>query len=52
MTNSVLEDITVNGKNLEYVMEYVYLRQIISPIDQMSKEIDKRIAAGENNFGL
>ncbi|GBP38448.1 Retrovirus-related Pol polyprotein from type-2 retrotransposable element R2DM; Endonuclease [Eumeta japonica] len=37
MTNSVPVDITINGQKLEYVEEYVYLGQIISPNDQTSK---------------
>ncbi|KAL0832588.1 hypothetical protein ABMA28_000786 [Loxostege sticticalis] len=50
MTNSIPIDITINGQKLEYVKEYVYLGQIISPKDQMSKEIDKRIASGWKTF--
>ncbi|KAL0829286.1 hypothetical protein ABMA28_004096 [Loxostege sticticalis] len=50
MTNSIPIDITINGQKLEYVEEYVYLGQIISPKDQMSKEIDKRIASGWKTF--
>lgn len=50
MTNSIYVDITVKGQKLEYVEEYVYLGQIISPNDQMSKEIEKRIATGWKTF--
>lgn len=50
MTNSTPIDITNNGQKFEYVEEYVYLGQIISPNDQMSKEIDKRIATGWKKF--
>ncbi|GBP75857.1 Putative uncharacterized transposon-derived protein F52C9.6 [Eumeta japonica] len=50
MTNSVPVDITINGQKLEYVEEYVYLGQIISPNDQTSKEINKRIATGWNKY--
>lgn len=50
MTNSFPRDITVNGQKLEYVEEYVYLGQIISPNDQMSKEIEKRIATGWKTY--
>ncbi|KAJ8704650.1 hypothetical protein PYW07_011838 [Mythimna separata] len=50
MTNSTPTDIINNGQKLEYVEEYVYLGQIISPSDQMSKEIDKRIATGWKKY--
>lgn len=50
MTNSTPTDITNNGQKLQYVEEYVYLGQIISPKDQMSKEIDKRIATGWEKY--
>ncbi|CAB3252101.1 unnamed protein product [Arctia plantaginis] len=50
MTNSIPIDITINGQKLEYVEEYVYLGQIISITDQMSKEIDKRIATGWKKY--
>lgn len=50
MTNSTPISITINGQKLEYVEEYVYLGQIISPNDQMSKEIDKRIANGWKKY--
>lgn len=43
MTNSRIQEITVNGYILDYVEEYVYLGQIISFKDQMDKEIEKRI---------
>lgn len=43
MTNSKAEAITLNGNPIEYVEEYTYLGQVISPIDQTSKEIETRI---------
>lgn len=50
MTNSKPVDIIVNKQKLEYAEEYVYLGQIISPKNQMSKEIDKRIATGWKTY--
>lgn len=45
MTNSTKTyNITVNNEKIEYVEEYVYLGQLISPSDTMQKEIDRRIA--------
>lgn len=46
MTNSI----EVNGIKFEYVTEYVYLGQIISPEDYMTKEISKRIASGWKKY--
>ncbi|CAH0723827.1 unnamed protein product, partial [Brenthis ino] len=43
-------DITINGDLFDYVTEYVYLGQIISPSDQMTKEINKRIAYGWKKY--
>lgn len=43
MSNSENAPIIVNGKTIEYVMEYTYLGQIISPIDLATKEINNRI---------
>lgn len=50
MTNSTEVDIVLDGNKLEYVQEYVYLGQIIAPTDQMSKEINKRIASGWRKY--
>ncbi|KAJ8729493.1 hypothetical protein PYW08_001074 [Mythimna loreyi] len=50
MTNSTQVEITNSEQKFEYVNEYVYLGQIISPDDQMSKEIDKRIATGWKKY--
>lgn len=50
MTNSVSTVILNNDQKILYVDEYVYLGQIISSIDQMSKESDKRIAAGWRKY--
>lgn len=50
MTNSIEIDIVLDGNKLEYVQEYVYLGQLISPIDQMSKELNKRISSGWRKY--
>ncbi|CAH2097703.1 unnamed protein product [Euphydryas editha] len=50
LTNSIPVNIIINGQKLEYVKEYVYLGQIISFNDQMSKELDKRIATGWKKY--
>ncbi|XP_037871664.1 uncharacterized protein LOC119629571 [Bombyx mori] len=44
MTNDIKYPITINSNTIEYVDEYVYLGQIISPSDLTSKEIERRIA--------
>lgn len=45
MTNSTKTyNITFDNEKIEYVEEYVYLGQLISPSDTMQKEIDRRIA--------
>lgn len=44
MTNSNRKPpIYINNKLIEYVNEYIYLGQIISPIDLTTKEIERRI---------
>ena len=45
MTNGKKEKIIACGNHIEYCEEYTYLGQIISPINSMTKEINKRIAA-------
>lgn len=50
MTNSTEVNIEVHGIRLEYVKEHVYLGQIISPEDPMSKEVNKRIACGWKKY--
>ncbi|CAK1595272.1 unnamed protein product [Parnassius mnemosyne] len=45
MTNSPQKDIIrINNQQLEYVNEYIYLGQLISPTENMQKEIERRIA--------
>ncbi|CAH2101994.1 unnamed protein product [Euphydryas editha] len=43
MSNTNREKIYVNQLEIEYVNEYVYLGQIISPNDQTNKEVDRRV---------
>ncbi|CAG5055879.1 unnamed protein product [Parnassius apollo] len=43
MTNGRKEPICVNNNKIDYENEYVYLGQVILPIDATSKEIDRRI---------
>lgn len=43
MSNANREKIYVNQLEIEYVNEYVYLGQIISPNDQNNKEVDRRV---------
>ncbi|CAH2103651.1 unnamed protein product [Euphydryas editha] len=50
MTNTVEVDINLQGNTLEYVSEYVYLGQIISPKDLMSKEVSRRITNGWKKY--
>lgn len=44
MTNGDKTSIRVNESQISYVEEYIYLGQIISPINNINKEIDRRIA--------
>ncbi|XP_037876062.1 LINE-1 retrotransposable element ORF2 protein isoform X1 [Bombyx mori] len=45
MSNSSQKNaIAVNNQELEYVSEYVYLGQLVSPTESMQKEIERRIA--------
>lgn len=43
MTNGIKKIVKVDSKTIEYVEDYTYLGQIISPINQMSKEVDQRV---------
>lgn len=43
MTNSSRETLIVNGSEIEYVQEYTYLGQVISPKDLTTKEMEIRI---------
>lgn len=50
MTNTAKVTITVNNSALEYVEDYIYLGQVISTKDQMTKEINLRIASGWKKY--
>lgn len=50
MTNSTKKQIILNGKEIDYVNEYVYLGQIISPEDQTDKELEKRTTNAWRKF--
>jgi hypothetical protein len=50
MTNGAKKHIKMDGKDMEYVEEYVYLGQVISPINQTSKEIQTRIDKAWKKF--
>lgn len=50
MSNSREIDVMVDGNKIEYVKEYIYLGQIISPTDEMTKEINRRIAQGWRKY--
>ncbi|GBP06888.1 Putative uncharacterized transposon-derived protein F52C9.6 [Eumeta japonica] len=50
MTNSRETDVIVDGNKIEYVKEYIYLGQIISPSDEMTKEINMRITQGWRKY--
>ncbi|CAH2104114.1 unnamed protein product [Euphydryas editha] len=50
MTNHAKFNIAVKGISLEYVEDYIYLGQIISTEDQMTKEINLRIATGWKKY--
>ncbi|CAK1597712.1 unnamed protein product [Parnassius mnemosyne] len=50
MSNSREIDVMVDGNKIEYVKEYIYLGQIISPSDEMTKEINRRIAQGWRKY--
>ncbi|GBP46112.1 Putative uncharacterized transposon-derived protein F52C9.6 [Eumeta japonica] len=51
MTNSRETDVMVDCNKSEYVKGYIYLGQIISPSDEMTKEINRRIAQVAENTG-
>lgn len=50
MTNTAKVDIRVKDGVLEYVEDYTYLGQVISTKDQMTKEINLRIATGWKKY--
>jgi hypothetical protein len=50
MTNGKKNNINIVGKLVEYVDEYIYLGQIISPIDTMTRELERRTANGWKRY--
>lgn len=50
MTNHVKTPISLNSNQIEYVDQYTYLGQIISPEHQMQKEINIRISSAWKRF--
>ncbi|GBP80081.1 Putative uncharacterized transposon-derived protein F52C9.6 [Eumeta japonica] len=50
MANSWDTDVMVDGNKIEYVKEYIYLGQILSPSDEMTKEINRRIVQGWRKY--
>lgn len=44
MTNGVKDSINIRESQISYVEEYIYLGQLISPKDNINKEIERRIA--------
>ncbi|KAI8442371.1 hypothetical protein MSG28_005893 [Choristoneura fumiferana] len=49
-SNSREIDVMVDANKIEYVKEYIYLGQIISPTDVMTKEINRRVAQGWRKY--
>ena len=43
--------ISVDGERLEEVVEYKYLGRLLTPENEMAREIDERITAGWKRFG-
>ncbi|XP_047987085.1 crustapain-like [Leguminivora glycinivorella] len=52
MTNGEKHVIMVGENTIEYVEEYIYLGQIISPHDAIEKEVERRAVNGWKNFAL
>lgn len=50
MTNSRQVTLYVRSLAIEYVDEYIYLGQIISPTQQMYKEVDRRITSSWSRY--
>lgn len=50
MSNSAKAPIDVNGNEIEYMNEYVYLGQVISPEDQTDKELQRRTTNAWKKF--
>jgi hypothetical protein len=50
MTNHLKQEIKINNNIIEYVDEYIYLGQIISPQQQTQKEIKRRISVSWKKY--
>ncbi|KAG7311380.1 hypothetical protein JYU34_002422 [Plutella xylostella] len=50
MTNYTQIPVIANGKQLEYVEDYVYLGQVISFQNRLDKEIDRRVNMGWKKY--
>lgn len=50
MTNAMKEEIYVNGGQIEFVNEYIYLGQLISPENTIKMETISRIANSWKRF--
>ena len=50
ITNGVKDPIKVGDTNIGYLDEYVYLEQLISPEDNINKEIERRCASGWRRY--
>lgn len=50
MTNHIRTPISINSDQIEYVEEYTYLGQTISPENQMQKEVNNRISKAWKRF--
>ncbi|GBP25135.1 Putative uncharacterized transposon-derived protein F52C9.6 [Eumeta japonica] len=50
MTNGKKDPVTVEQTQISYVDEYIYLGQLISPEDNINKEVEKRIAKGWKKY--
>ncbi|GBP74986.1 Putative uncharacterized transposon-derived protein F52C9.6 [Eumeta japonica] len=50
MTNGKKDPVTVEQTQISYVDEYIYLGQLISPEDNINKEVERRIAKGWKKY--
>lgn len=50
MTNGKKDPVTVEQTQISYVDEYIYLGQLISPEDNINKEVERRIANGWKKY--
>lgn len=50
MSNGILENICINGEQIESVKEYIYLGQSVSFENQTGREVHRRIALAWNKY--